>query len=78
MDWSKELIESAIWISKSLGITAVIFTLVMWLLIRFTHWGRQFWAMAKGYLTPKRSIKPILFFTFIGREIGRASCRERV
>lgn len=65
MDWSKELIESAIWIGKSLGITAVIFTLAMWLFIRFTHWGRQFWAMAKGYLTPKHSIKPILFFTFI-------------
>lgn len=65
MDWSKELIESAIWIGKSLGITAVLFTLAMWLLIRFTQWGGQFWAMAKGYLTPKRSIKPILFFTFI-------------
>ena len=65
MDWSKQLIESAIWIAKSLGITAVVFSMAVFLLIRFTHWGRQFWSMAHGYLTPKRSIKPILFFTFI-------------
>lgn len=65
MDWSKQLIESASWIAKSLGITAVVFSMAVFLLIRFTHWGRQFWSMAHGYLTPKRSIKPILFFTFI-------------
>lgn len=65
MDWSKELIESAIWIAKSLGITAVVFALAMFLLVRFTGWGRQFWSMAHGYLTPKRTIKPILFFVFI-------------
>ena len=65
MDWSKELIESAIWIAKSLGITAVVFALAMFLLVQFTGWGRQFWSMAHGYLTPKRTIKPILFFVFI-------------
>ncbi|MDO4896780.1 MAG: ABC transporter ATP-binding protein/permease [Moraxella sp.] len=65
MDWSKQLIESALWIAKSLSITAVVFVLAMWLIIRFTHWGRQFWSMASGYLTPKRSMKPIAFFVFI-------------
>lgn len=65
MDWSKELIESAWWLGKSLAITTVVFAFGMFLLIRFTHWGRQFWSMAHGYLTPKRSIKPILFFVFI-------------
>ncbi len=65
MDWSKELAESAIWILKSLGITAVVFALSVFLLVKFTGWGRQFWSMAHGYLTPKRSIKPILFFVFI-------------
>lgn len=65
MDWSKQLIDSAIWIAKSLGITAVVFTVAVFLLVRFTQWGKQFWSMAHGYLTPKRSIKPILFFTFI-------------
>lgn len=65
MDWSKQLIESAIWIFKSLSITAVVFVIAMFAIIRLTHWGRQFWSMAHGYLSPKRSMKPILFFTFI-------------
>lgn len=65
MDWSKQLIESALWIAKSLSITAVVFVLAMFVIIKFTTWGRQFWSMAHGYLTPKRSIKPILFFVFI-------------
>ena len=65
MDWSKELIESAWWLAKSLSITMVVFGVSMALLVRFTHWGRQFWSMAQGYLTSKRSVKPILFFVFI-------------
>lgn len=65
MDWSKELLESAIWLSKSLAITGAVFSVFVWALVRFTHWGRQFWSMASGYLTPKRSVKPLAFFTFI-------------
>ncbi len=33
--------------------------------MRFTQWGKQFWMFAGGYLSPKRSIKPILFFLLI-------------
>ncbi|VEH65953.1 ABC superfamily ATP binding cassette transporter, membrane protein [Rodentibacter pneumotropicus] len=35
------------------------------MLVRFTHWGKQFWMFAGGYLSPKRSIKPLLFFLLI-------------
>lgn len=65
MDWSKELIDSLIWLAKSMAITAVAFSLFVWALVRFTQWGSQFWVMAKGYLSPARSIKPLLFFAFI-------------
>lgn len=65
MDWSKELIESALWLAKSMAITSVCFAIFVWGLVRFTTWGRQFWAMAEGYLSPKRSIKPLAFFAFI-------------
>lgn len=65
MDWSKELVESAWWLVKSLGITMLVFGVSAALLVRFTHWGGQFWSMAKGYLSPKRSIKPLAFFVFI-------------
>lgn len=65
MDWSKEIIDSLIWLAKSMAITSVAFSLFVWALVRFTVWGAQFWAMAKGYLSPRRSIKPLLFFAFI-------------
>lgn len=65
LDWSKELIDSALWLAKSMAITSVCFALFVWGLVRFTIWGRQFWAMARGYLSPKRSIKPLAFFAFI-------------
>lgn len=65
MDWSKEIIDSLIWLAKSMAITSVCFSLFVWGLVRFTAWGGQFWAMAQGYLSPKRSIKPLAFFAFI-------------
>lgn len=65
MDWSKEIIESLIWLAKSMAITSVCFSLFVWALVKFTGWGGQFWAMAQGYLSPKRSIKPLAFFAFI-------------
>ncbi|UNU72919.1 ABC transporter ATP-binding protein/permease [Moraxella nasovis] len=37
----------------------------MYILIKTTRWGSQFWEMAQGYLSPQRSVKPILFFVFI-------------
>lgn len=65
MDWSAQLIESALWIAKSLTITAVVFVIAMFIIIKSTRWGKQFWSMAHGYLSPKRSVKPIAFFVFI-------------
>ncbi|MDO5050964.1 MAG: hypothetical protein Q4D68_04415 [Moraxella equi] len=56
MDWSKEIIDSLIWLVKSMAITSVCFSLFVWGLVRFTAWGGQFWAMARGYLSPKRSL----------------------
>lgn len=65
MDYSQEAITSLLWILRTLTITAVVFSFGIFLLIRFTHWGKQFWMFAGGYLSPKRSLKPILFFILI-------------
>ncbi|HHF5390034.1 TPA: ABC transporter ATP-binding protein/permease [Haemophilus influenzae] len=65
MDYSQEAITSLIWILQTLAITSVVFSFGIFLLVRFTQWGKQFWMFAGGYLSPKRSIKPILFFLLI-------------
>ena len=65
MDYAQEAITSLIWILQTLAITSVVFSFGIFLLVRFTQWGKQFWMFAGGYLSPKRSIKPILFFLLI-------------
>ena len=65
MDYGQEAITSLIWILQTLAITSVVFSFDIFLLVRFTQWGKQFWMFAGGYLSPKRSIKPILFFLLI-------------
>ena len=65
MDYGQEAITSFIWILQTLAITSVVFSFGIFLLVHFTQWGKQFWMFAGGYLSPKRSIKPILFFLLI-------------
>ena len=65
MDYGQEAITSLIWILQTLAITSVVFSFGIFLLVRFTQWGKQFWMFAGGYLSPKRSIKPTLFFLLI-------------
>lgn len=65
MDYGQEAITSLLWVLQTLAITAVVFSSGIFLLVRFTHWGKQFWMFAGGYLSPKRSVKPLLFFLLI-------------
>ena len=65
MDYAQEAINSLLWIVKTLAMTAVVFSFGIFLLVRFTYWGKQFWQFAGGYLSPRRSIKPLLFFLLI-------------
>ncbi|WP_131975125.1 ABC transporter ATP-binding protein/permease [Cricetibacter osteomyelitidis] len=65
MDQLPEPLASILWVLRTLIATSIVFGLAMTLIVRHTRWGRQFWSMAEGYLSPKRSIKPLLFFTLI-------------
>ncbi|MDU8923596.1 ABC transporter ATP-binding protein/permease [Pasteurellaceae bacterium LIM206] len=65
MNYSQELLTSLLWIIKAIGITAVVFSLALYILVKTTRWARQFWALAQGYISPKRSLKPIGYFIVI-------------
>lgn len=65
MDYTQEIITSSLWIARTLALTVIFFSLGIFLLVRLTHWGKQFWMFAGGYLSPKLSIKPLLFFVLI-------------
>lgn len=65
MNYSQELLTSLLWIVKAIGITALFFTFIVWVLVKTTRWGHQFWLLARGYLSPKRSLKPLTYFVVI-------------
>ncbi|WP_040977220.1 ABC transporter ATP-binding protein/permease [Necropsobacter massiliensis] len=65
MNWSEELVTSLLWIIKSLVITGILFSLILYVLARTTRWAHQFWLLAKGYLSPQNSIKPLCYFFVI-------------
>ncbi len=60
LNWQQQLWESALWLARAFGITAVALALVSLALSRWTDWGRKFWRLAWPYLTPRRSWKPLL------------------
>ncbi|MDY4280269.1 MAG: ABC transporter ATP-binding protein/permease [[Pasteurella] mairii] len=65
MNWIEEFFTSLLWIFKSLVITGVVFTMMLAILAKTTRWGRQFWLLAQGYLSPKNGLKPIGYFFII-------------
>lgn len=65
MNYQQEILDSLIWILQTLSLTAIFFTLGIYLLVKTTHWGQQFWLLAAGYISPKRSLKPLAYFVII-------------
>jgi putative ATP-binding cassette transporter len=57
LDWSNELLSSALWVAKAWVIAAVCALLAVALLARFTTWGRQFWRITGDYFTGRQSIR---------------------
>ena len=52
-DWSTEWLASLLWVARVFVFTLIGFTLVAWLLIRRTRWGRQFWRLSRAYFIPR-------------------------
>ncbi len=60
LNWQQQLAESALWLVRAFGISAVALALITLALARTTQWGRKFWRLAWPYLTPRRSWRPML------------------
>ncbi|MCE3277641.1 MAG: transporter permease/ATP-binding protein, partial [Propionibacteriaceae bacterium] len=64
INWSTEWLTSLLWLARTFALTLVGFTLIAWLLIRRTRWGRQFWRLSSVYFIPRRrgwlSWRPLL------------------
>jgi putative ATP-binding cassette transporter len=56
MDWGNELVPSLIWISKAWAISAVLTLVVLFLLARYTVWGRQYWRITGDYFKGRQSL----------------------
>lgn len=65
MNWTEELFTSLLWIVKSLFIASLVFSLILYFLIKMTRWGHQFWLLAKSYLSPRHSLMPLCYFWVI-------------
>ncbi|MDD0975748.1 ABC transporter ATP-binding protein/permease [Pseudomonas fontis] len=65
MDWHQALQESLSWLAVASFITIVSFVVTALLIVRFTHWGRQFWLVAGAYFAPRRSWRPLLAFSLL-------------
>ncbi len=65
MDLVSEAINSFWWIAKSFIISSICFAIALFLLIKSTRWGHQFWQLAKHYFVGKQGIAPIVTFCVI-------------
>ena len=65
LNWQQQLMESAIWLARAFGITAVALGVAAFALARTTEWGRKFWRLAWPYLTPRRSWRPLLMLALL-------------
>jgi vitamin B12/bleomycin/antimicrobial peptide transport system ATP-binding/permease protein len=65
LDWSHELLASTVWIAKGWAIAAVATLVVLWLIGRFTVWGRQFWYVTGAYFTGRDSIRIWLWLALL-------------
>ncbi|PUA20563.1 ABC transporter ATP-binding protein/permease [Glaciimonas sp. PCH181] len=65
MDWNNEVLLSLIWLGKAFIISIVCVSLIVWLLSRFTVWGRQFGRLTWDFFRPGRSKWPLFWLAVI-------------
>ena len=56
LDWSREHINSVVWVLEVFAITAISVLVILTLIGRFTEWGRQFWRVTGSYFTGRHSV----------------------
>ncbi len=56
IDWTHELVNSAVWVLVAFAITAPCLIVVLVLIGRMTEWGRQFWRVSGPYFIGEQSV----------------------
>lgn len=56
LDWGNEILTSSIWVARSWVLAAAPLVIALFLIVRYTVWGRQFWAITGDYFTGRQSI----------------------
>ncbi|MGK2903420.1 MAG: ABC transporter ATP-binding protein/permease [Mycobacterium sp.] len=57
LDWGSELVTSLLWIAKAWAMAALGTLVVVFLLGKYTTWGRQFWRVTGAYFTGPGCLK---------------------
>ncbi|MEU7895837.1 ABC transporter ATP-binding protein/permease [Nonomuraea sp. NPDC049152] len=60
LDWRHEWFASLMWTATACVVTLIACAVAVWLLARYTRWGRQFGRLAFPYFDPRRSLRPLL------------------
>lgn len=56
IDWSHELVNSAVWVLVAFAITAPCVIVALIVIGRLTEWGRQFWRITGPYFVGRQSL----------------------
>ena len=65
MDWHDQLRTSLIWLSKAFVISSAGLAITIYLLSRFTTWGRMVRRISWAYFNPSRSALPLVWLALI-------------
>jgi vitamin B12/bleomycin/antimicrobial peptide transport system ATP-binding/permease protein len=65
LEWGHEVLASTVWIAKGWAIAAVATLVILWLIGRFTVWGRQFWYVTGAYFSGRSSVKVWLWLALL-------------
>jgi putative ATP-binding cassette transporter len=65
LDWGAELGTSLVWIAKGWVIAAISTLIILFLIVRFTTWGRQFWRVTGPYFTGPSSARVWLWLAVL-------------
>ncbi len=56
LDWSNEAFHSLLWVAKAWLLAAAPLMLALFLIARYTVWGRQFWEITGEYFKGRKSL----------------------
>jgi putative ATP-binding cassette transporter len=65
VDWNDQLSRSLIWLGEAFAISALGMIITIYLLARFTEWGRLVRRISGAYFNPSRGVLPLVWLASI-------------